>query len=138
MTVCFQGLGMRCRGVVGSRWATLVLGSEVCSNEQGFPAPMPTPSPALPLDVVFALSCPTWHLPSPTVVSGSLGGITWWKGDGLWAWGTHLILTLALLCSEAAVTVETASAPGAAPSRCLSPPWGPQVSDAGGRGSGCW
>lgn len=45
-------------------------------------------------------------------------------------WGMHLILTLALVCSGAAVTVETASAPGAVPSRYPSPPWGPQVSGA--------
>ena len=96
----------------------------------------PCPRLHQPSRWMLCLLCPAplGHLPSPTVVSGSLGGITWWKGGGLWAWGTHLILTLALLCSEAAVTVETASAPGAAPSRCLSPPWGPQVSDASGRG----
>lgn len=40
-------------------------------------------------------------------------------------------LTLALIRSGTAVTVETASALGAAPSRCPGPPWGPQVSGAG-------
>ena len=52
--------------------------------------------------------------------------------------GMHLTLTLAHVCSGAAVTVETASAPGAAPSRCPSLPWGPQVRGAGSWGSGRW
>lgn len=52
------------------------------------------------------------------------------RTPGARGWGTHL--TLALVCSGAAVTVETASALDAAPSRSPGPPWGPQVSGAGG------
>lgn len=44
-----------------------------------------------------------------------------------------LTLVLALAYSGTAVTVETAFALGAAPSRCPSLPWGPQVSGQGGR-----
>lgn len=70
---------------------------------------------------------------------GSVGGQEGVLGAaGAWGWGMHLTLTLALVFSGVAVTVETASAPGAAPSRCPSLPWGPQVSDAGAWGSGQW
>lgn len=44
--------------------------------------------------------------------------------------GLHLMLTF-LVHSGAAATVGTASALGAAPSRCPSPPWGPQVRAVG-------
>lgn len=57
------------------------------------------------------------------------------RAPGAWA-GDGRTPTLALVGSGAAVTVEIASAPGAAPSRCPSLPWGPQVSGAGGWGSG--
>lgn len=45
-------------------------------------------------------------------------------------------VTLALGCRGAVVTVGTASALGAALSRCPSHPWGPQVSR--GSGTGQW
>lgn len=84
---------------------------------------------------------PPGHLLGPTLVPGSLGGVSWGTGVGAGVcrclgWGIHLMLTLAFVCSEAAVTVETAFALGAAPSRCPSPPWGPQVSVQAGWRSG--
>lgn len=76
---------------------------------------------------------PCLSTPSPTVVPRPLGGVSQWKGaPGAGAGGSRL--TLALVCSGTAVTVETASALGAAPSRCPGPPWGPQVSGAGDGG----
>lgn len=122
---------------MGSHWGTLGLASELCSNEWVFPAPVPTLSSAFPWDGVLGTSQShsgpkslgwDWLVER----KGALGA------PGTQGWGMHLILTLAFVCSGAAVTVETASALGVALSRCPSPLWGLQVSGVGrgGQGSG--
>uniref|UniRef100_A0A8I3SCL0 Zinc finger FYVE-type containing 27 n=1 Tax=Canis lupus familiaris TaxID=9615 RepID=A0A8I3SCL0_CANLF len=59
----FLGTWDEMQGRRGSHWATSGLGSEVCFSEQGSAVPVPMSSPAFPLDVIFALSCPFWAPP---------------------------------------------------------------------------
>lgn len=84
--------------------------------------------------------CP--HLRQPSCGMSLLVSVLPCSGTALLVWlspvsgGGNQRLTLVLIRSGTAVTVGTASALGAAPSRCPGPPWGPQVSGAGwGSGS---
>lgn len=107
--------------------------SEVCSNEWV--------SGALPCAHAFTsllLGCPIWSQSCPARAPPHSHSCPRFSGWGQLVERSSRCpgagdprLTLALVCSGTAVTVETASALGAAPSRFPGPPWGPQVSGAG-------